>query len=293
MQTELRQALAALGQAISPEMIATTARLLAPHAPRPQADSCTVFRDLGYGPHARHRMDVFVPTGEVRARPVLLFVHGGGFTMGQKGGPDDVFYNHIGAWAAAQGWVSATMNYRLAPDHAWPAGADDVAMAAQWLQENAHAWCGGAPAVVLMGQSAGAAHVAGCLARWPAERQPRPAAAILLSGLYDLQTLRHSERERLYYGADAGLFAERSSLPGLLDGGWPCLYTVSELDPAEFQQQAAQVVAASMERTGRWPEMLYLSGHNHLSSVQQLGSPQDTVGPLLAEFVRRVASDPR
>ncbi|RJG11623.1 alpha/beta hydrolase [Massilia cavernae] len=288
MQTDLRQALARLGREISPQLITSTAALLAPHAPRPHVDSCTVFRDLGYGPHARHRMDVFVPAGEVQVRPVLLFVHGGGFTMGSKGGPDDVFYNHIGAWAVAQGWVAATMNYRLAPDHVWPSGADDVALATQWLQENAHAWTVGAPAVVLMGHSAGAAHVAGCLARWPSEQQPRPSGAILLSGLYDLLTLQHSERERLYFGTDEGLFAERSTLSALLQGDWACLYTVSELDPAEFQQQAARVVAAAMEQTGRWPEMVYLSGHNHLSNVQQLGSLDDTVGPLLAEFVRRV-----
>ncbi|WP_233575907.1 alpha/beta hydrolase [Noviherbaspirillum saxi] len=262
---------------------------MAPHAPRPQADACTVLRDQSYGPHDRHRLDIFVPNGAPHARPVVLFVHGGGFTMGQKGGPDDVFYNHIGAWAVAQGWVGATMNYRLAPDHVWPAGADDVTLAARWLQQHAHSWCGDAPAVVLMGQSAGAAHVAGCLARWPAQ-QPRPSGAILLSGLYDLSTLRHSERERLYYGTDSSLFAERSSLPRLLAGDWNCLYTVSELDPAEFQQQAAQVVAASMERTGRWPEMIYLSGHNHLSSVQHIGAPHDTLGPVLAEFVGRITA---
>lgn len=288
MRSHVRQQLAGLGRAISPEMLKGTAALFAPGAPRPESLCCAVLRDVSYGAHPRHRMDVFVPEGELRNRPLLLFVHGGGFTMGSKGGIDDVFYNHIGAWAVSQGWVGVTMNYRLAPDHVWPAGSDDVALAARWLQQNAQAWCGDAPAIVLMGQSAGAAHVAGCLARWSVSDQPRPAAAILLSGLYDLCTLRHSERENIYYGTDSGLFAERSSLSGLLAGDWPCLYTVSELDPPPFQQQAARVVTASMEHSGQWPRMVYLDGHNHLSSVQQLGGPADTLGPLLAGFVNRI-----
>ncbi|MHA4869935.1 alpha/beta hydrolase [Duganella sp. PWIR1] len=290
MQPHLRQRLAALGSAITPDFIVGTSKLFAADAPRPDPDSSTVLRDVSYGPHERHKVDVFIPTEGARSGIVLLFVHGGGFTMGSKGAPTDAFYNHIGAWAVKQGWVGVTMNYRLAPESVWPAGSDDVQLAAQWLHERAGNWFDASPSVVLMGQSAGAAHVAGCLARWPHTAQKKPQGAILLSGLYDLSTLQHSERENIYYGTDATQFAARSSLPELLAADWPCLYTVSELDPAPFQQQAARVVSESMVRHRRWPQMIYLDGHNHLSSVQQLGGPNDTLGGTLAEFINRICS---
>ena len=55
-----------------------------------------------------------------------------------------------------------------------------------------------------------------------------------------------------------------------------------------FQAQAAALVAARWAARQRYPEMHFLPGHNHVSSVMQVGSAADSLGPLLAGFVRRV-----
>src|SRR6478752_1214076 len=115
-----------LGQEFSTEMVEATNAMLAPMLPAPDENRTT--RDIAYGPHERHRLNLFRPAGDTPA-PCLLFVHDGGFVMGDKGEPGAPFYNNIGAWAQEQGIVAATMNYRLAPEVRWPAGREDVTAA--------------------------------------------------------------------------------------------------------------------------------------------------------------------
>jgi triacylglycerol lipase len=286
------KALEALGRAITPPMIEGTMALFAAAAPRPTPDVCLVRRDLSYGGDARHRLDVFSPLERSTPRPALIFVHGGGFVAGDKGGADAPFYNNIGAWAARHGCVGVTMTYRLAPGAPWPAGSDDVALAVGWLQQHAAEFGVDPRGLFVMGQSAGAAHVAGYIADVRHGAAEAVAGAIFMSGIYDLTRLTHSPFERAYYGEDATRFVGQSSLPGLLATSEPCLYSVAEFDPENFQRQADQVNAAHLEATGALPRMLYFTGHNHLSPALSLGGPDDDIGPSVASFIERFTRPP-
>ena len=165
--------LRALGRDFTPAQMLATREIFAPRAPHPDPAHCKITRDAPYGEDARRRLDVFAPLSTRGApRPVFVFVHGGGFVQGDKGAADAPFYNNVGAWAVAQGYVGVTLTYRLAPVHPWPAGSrgsgsgDPVAAA---RTSRAH---GGDPQrIVLCGQSAGAVHVAGYLARHGAPPQ--------------------------------------------------------------------------------------------------------------------------
>lgn len=282
----LRGRIREIGNAIGPELFAGTQALFAPLAPRPAPEVCAVERDIAYGPHARHRLDLFRPIGEAGA--VLVYVHGGGFVQGDKGGPDAPFYNNVGAWAAGQGWLGVTMTYRLAPEHGWPAGAEDVAAAVDWLRANAASCGGGSARIFVAGQSAGAAHVASYLAMTGLHGEAPPVAgAIMLSGLYDVPTLHHSQYEQAYYGTDRGRFAEQSSLPGLIASPIPCLFTVAEYDPPNFQQQAALVVERWFAARNEWPRMLYLPDGNHMSAALGIGREGDPLSAEIAAFIRK------
>lgn len=275
--------LAQWGSLFSPDMIQGTQSLFAELVPRP--DESQVVRDLAYGPHERHRLDIFSPPG-AKAAPVLLFVHGGGFVMGDKGAPDAPFHNNIGAWAMRQGFVGATMTYRLAPQHGWPAGREDLIAAVGWLKAHS-ADHGGDPArIFVMGQSAGATHVADLVAE-PGTAAGQFAGAMMISGLYDISQAERNDFHRAYYGDDEGLYAERSTIGKLATTRTPCLYSVSEYDPPDFQRQATALVGARVTATEYWPEMHWLAGHNHLSSVSQIGSEHDSLGPLVADFIAR------
>jgi acetyl esterase/lipase len=60
--------------------------------------------------------------------------------------------------------VGVTITYRLAPEHPWPAGAQDVGQAVAWVTEHISGYGGDRARMVVAGHSAGAAHVAGYLA---------------------------------------------------------------------------------------------------------------------------------
>jgi triacylglycerol lipase len=90
------------------------------------------------------------PTG---ARPVLVFVHGGGFTGGNRRTGDSPFYDNIMLWALKNGMVGVNMTYRLAPQSQWPAAQQDIASALAWVQDNIASHGGDPSRIVLMGHS--------------------------------------------------------------------------------------------------------------------------------------------
>jgi triacylglycerol lipase len=286
----VRKGLRDIGDTFTPAAIAATRELLVPHALRPAAVGASVARDLFYGADLRHRLDLFHANPDATLRPVVVFVHGGGFAMGDKGDADAPFYNNFGAWAVRAGFVGVTMTYRLAPAHGWPAGAQDVASAVQWLRANVARYGGDSSSIVVVGQSAGAAHVGGYLAAHGAlvGQAPGVAAAILMSGIHEPDMFERNAMHEVYFGTDRGAYAARSAVLGLAATAVPCLFTISEFDPAQFQRQLAAVFAARTALRGRCPEVLFLPGHNHVSPAMHLGSESDVVGEQLADYVRRI-----
>ena len=129
--TSIKAEIAKLGAQFNPDIVAATralyAGLIAPPSETVRADY-----DIAYGPHPRQTIDVY-SAGGATPRPVLLFVPGGGFIGGDKRA-DDTFFGNLARWFATEGFVVVTMNYRLAPDHVWPAGAQDVGSALAWIK---------------------------------------------------------------------------------------------------------------------------------------------------------------
>ena len=291
LTSELRAKIGALGRDLAPEMLQGTLALFAPlHTG--VAAAAHVHKDRQYGPNERHRLDLFVPEGhDGRGRPVLIFVHGGGFVRGDKSTPGSPFYDNIGHFAASRGWLGVTMTYRLAPAHPWPSGAEDVGRV-EWVAASCAELGGDPRRIFLMGQSAGAVHAATYIAfeQFHGAHGRALAGAVLLSGIYDVARADRNEFQSAYFGGDDRLYAERSALPGLLDADLPLLATVAEHDPDDFQRQAALYVERMCQAHGRYPRMLYLSGHNHLSPALQLGSPVDTLGAEIAAFVADVSA---
>ena len=119
-----------------------------------------VERDIKYGPAERNLLDVFTPEIDSSARPVLIFIHGGAFVTGDKHSTGSPFYDNIALWAARHGFIGVTLIYRLAPQSPWPAGAEDIALAVNWVADNIGSRGGDGSRIYLLGHSAGPAHVA-------------------------------------------------------------------------------------------------------------------------------------
>jgi arylformamidase len=242
-------------------------------------------RDLAYGTHPRQLLDVHAAAEPDGNAPVVLFVHGGGFIGGDKHVAGMPMYDHIGAWAVRRGAVGVTMTYRLAPDHRWPAGAEDVAAAVGWIRGNIARYGGDPERIVVSGHSAGATHVASFLAGQGGGSLDGVRGGALLSGIYDLA--QRGGLERAYYGDTPAETV--STLPALLDCPAPLLFGVAERDPRYFHQQAAGVVAAWLARYGTTPHLVWAEGHNHISEIASLGVDDDALGTQLGRFIDRVA----
>jgi len=109
--------------------------------------------DLAYGELPRHRFDLYRPTSD-GPHPILIFVHGGSWEKGQK---ED--YPWLGRRFASEGYLTAVMNYRLAPEHTYGDFMADVAKAIAYLHDNAAQYGGDPDQLFLMGHSAGAYNV--------------------------------------------------------------------------------------------------------------------------------------
>jgi triacylglycerol lipase len=138
-----------------------------------------------------------------------------------------------------------------------------------------------------MGVSAGARHVADVVAN-PGNADGAFAGAAMISGIYDLRLAEVDHYKPQYYGADPGGWPLASSKAALAQTTLPCLFTISELDPPDFQKQAFALVQARVAETGHWPRMHWLARHNHISSTSQIGCEHDDLGPIIEEFVRSV-----
>ncbi|HTT02704.1 MAG TPA: alpha/beta hydrolase [Steroidobacteraceae bacterium] len=285
----------ALGTEISPQSIQGTAALYAPFQEREPYRAVNVARDLTYGSNERQRLDVFRPAADGPGAPhstaVLLFVHGGGFVGGDKHMPGSPYNDNIALWAVRHGLVGVNMTYRLAPQFPWPAGGEDVAAAVAWTRANIARHGGDAARIVLMGTSAGAVHVASYLAHRELQPSEGPgvAAAVLLSGIYDLANASRSPMHSAYFGSDDATYERASTLEGLLTTRVPLLFVLTEMDPEEFQRQGLTLLSSWCARHGRWPQFVHLSGHNHLSSTMHLNSPDAYLGERILDFIGPLA----
>jgi len=286
MTPAIRAELAALGNDLTPAMLGGTQKLMASMS-RGMAAATKVTRDIAYGPDQRHRLDLFTCDG-LNGAPVFVFVHGGGFVMGDKHTEGSPFYSNMGDFAARHGFVGVTMTYRLAPAHKFPSGPDDLALLVDWLRAEVAAHGGDPAKIILSGQSAGATHVAGYLAH-RREHCAGIAGACLMSGIYDTVTAEPNAFAEAYYGEDRRGWGPATCLPGLLATPVPLQFSIAEFDPDDFHRQAAQLVAQWSATKGRLPELHYLSGHNHLSPALSIGSDMREVERMVAGFVRRVA----
>jgi len=256
----------------------------------------SIERDIAYGPDPRHRLDIHLPDTALGAgAPVLLFVHGGGYAWGDKCLEKLPYHDHIGGWAARHGMVGITMNYRLAPRHPWPAGAEDVAAAVQWVVRHIGSHGGDPARLIVTGHSAGATHVAGFLAGQGGLGADNIAGAVMLSGLYDV-TGRPPPLAPIiepYFGQEESLYQEASSIPGLLASAVPMLFTVTEFDGPFLHRQVWQILNGRFQRDGQIQPLVWVPGHIHASDILSLGVDQDSVlEPALVRFVNGVSSSP-
>lgn len=118
-------------------------------------------------------------TRHAAAHQVLLYLHGGGFVIGDAWGYRPIWCA-LAEQAGARGFA---VDYRLAPEHTFPAAVDDAVAAYRWLLEQGYS----PESIALAGDSAGGGLVISTLIEARRRGLPVPAAGLLISPWADLE----------------------------------------------------------------------------------------------------------
>jgi acetyl esterase len=134
--------------------------------------------------------------------PATVYYHGGGFVIGNLASHDSVCRR----LAVGSGSVVIAVDYRLAPEHPFPAAPTDACTAFRWVHRNAQELGIDAARIAVAGDSAGGNLAAVVCQTMRAERQPMPSFQLLLYPAVDLT--RSSESYRTF--ADGYLLTART-----------------------------------------------------------------------------------
>ena len=265
MPEDLAWKLLELGRVIDPPK---TAALFAPLQQKEPYQGVKIERDVKYGPADRNLLDVFMPETAAPARPVLIFIHGGGFVAGNKRTPGSPFYDNVMLWAVNNGFVGVNATYRLAPQSPYPAGAEDLAAVVAWVADKIGERGGDPARIYLMGHSAGAVHVANYVSHpeFHKVKDGGLAGAVMVSGIYDLTASPLGDRrDRLFRLRPIALCR------ALLAAG-----SAGDEDPADDRRRRTR--PAALRRTVQFVEAGHLQGAERLRARDHAAAAQSHVG---------------
>ncbi|MCA9209447.1 MAG: alpha/beta hydrolase [Planctomycetales bacterium] len=140
------------------------------------------------GPHGSIPVRIYRPRSQHDRLPLLVYFHGGGWVLGSIATHDA----YCRALANASGWAVASVDYRLAPEHPFPAAFDDSYAAAAWLADSADRLNLDERTIAVGGDSAGG-NLAAAVALAARDRGgPRLAGQLLIYPITDFDLQRPS-----------------------------------------------------------------------------------------------------
>lgn len=247
-----------------------------------------VVRGLAYGTHPRQALDVY-RAGARGPQPVLIFVHGGAFVDGDRDRTAEV-YGNVLYYFARHGVVGVNMEYRLAPEHRYPSGSQDVAAAVHWVCRHIGEHGGDPARIFLAGHSAGAAH-AGSYAydrRLQPSTGPGIAGLVVLSGRVRAEMLPENPNARkveAYYGPDPAVHAEASPVAHVSADSVPTMIAIAEYENPLLDVHCAELYHRLAAAKRRAPRFVWLAGHNHTSLIAHFNTAEERLGREILDFI--------
>lgn len=246
-------------------------------APAALPPDVRVLRDVPYGGDPAQRMDVYLPAHAAAHAPVILLVHGGGWSRGDKA-MASVVQNKVARWVP-RGFVLISTNYRMLPGTRPIEQARDVARALAFAQGRAAGWGADRDRFILMGHSAGA-HLVALLAAEPALASslgalPWLGAVALDSAALDVPAIMRGPHLPLYdaaFGDDPAYWRAASPLQQLARAGAPLL-AVCSTRRRESCPQARHFVDRA--HALHMPAQVLGEDRSHRQINQELGLPGD------------------
>jgi acetyl esterase/lipase len=234
-------------------------------------------------------VDVYgLPAGCAPA-PIVFWVHGGGWSKGDKANEGTATK---AAWAASHGWVLAAVNYRLSTPGSgvvWPTHGRDVAAAVTYTLDHAEQFGIDPTRVALMGHSAGA-HIVSFLAVAPDQLAVSGREAPTVSCLVALDTEGYDLVDRVDtgpditdemiangFGTDTAALVAASPLQTLqANGGTPPDAIVVTRGLPQRKAQATDF-ADALKAHGAEVTVIDATGYSHADVNQRLGTAGESV----------------
>ncbi|HPE48479.1 MAG TPA: alpha/beta hydrolase [Hyphomonas sp.] len=263
----------------------------------PGEASAKVWRDVIYDHmpgvgEGNFTMDIYAPDNAKKA-PVVIMVHGGAWVTGNKQfsiGPDQAhFFNE-------QGFIYIAINYRLAPDHAFPAPVQDTASAISFVHKEIRKYGGDPNAIFLLGHSSGA-HTVALVSIDPKYLAAYGLGVDVIKGTVPLDGAAYNlvrtagkkdKLPRFYYpefGKDPKVWKRASPTLRVRDDvpvpPMLLLYVDRPVSPRRAKELADTLVAH-----GHFAQAVEAKPRSHKSLNRRLGSKGDKYGPMIVEFYR-------
>ena len=223
----------------------------------------------------KQQLDLYLPKDKTNF-PVLVFIHGGGWTSG-----DRALYQPLGNLLAKAGIGVAIPSYRLMPGVKFPNQVEDAAAAVAWVAKNIKGRGGDLNRFYISGHSAGG-HLATLLALDPIHLRNHdvdPAlikGVISMSGVYDVKSLPVFGEPEVRRAASPMQYV-RAGLP-------PFLVTYCQWDYPFLPYQAREFVA-EMRKSFVHTNLVYVPELSHISEVIHMIEPEDITIKSIFRFI--------
>jgi acetyl esterase/lipase len=265
----------------------------------------TVALDVRYGRHREQALDVYGTRERGARRPVVVWVHGGGWKIGDKAHKLEAKR----AYFKSLGYVLVAINYRLADPEVserqramHPVQIRDVCAAIGWVKANIGAHGGDPAAIALLGHSAGGhlASLAGTHPAYLAEAVGREGLGALKgvisvdSASYDLVTTQGFAQESMVrnaFGTDPAVRRDASPLFQVASGRQtpPFLVLVQGQPERVAEAQAFHEATRRADVRQGGDQFARVEGYSHAEMNDAIGVPGETrVTPAVTAFLRRV-----
>ena len=277
-----RETIEQYGSSFSEKNIGALRQIYKQHLAEASHPIPSISRNLSYGDNPLQTLDIHVPrTLSSKSLPVILFVHGGAFVRGDKS--DHVIFDNVLNYFTRNNIIGVNINYRLAPEHKWPSGAEDISSSIEWIHRNAKKYNIDKSKIFLMGHSAGAAHVAAY--SFDESLQLNKGndgvkGSILLSGVYSKSSDRSKE---VYYGTTVN----NMPIDFLAGRSMPLFVIDAQYDKISTQTEAINLIQMICKRDNLCPHHKQIPGHNHYSMMYHFNTSDDSIAPDVLAFINQ------
>ena len=255
-------------------------------------NSRRVARDIAFGGHDQQKLDVYAPRTLAGKAPVLVYIYGGSWRMGDKNE-----YDFAGRAFAGKGYVTVIPDYRKVPEVVFPSFLEDGASALKWVTDNIAEYGGDPSRIYLVGHSAGA-YNAVMLAVDPQFLAAEGLGPDTIDGVTSMAGPHDFYPFDVQATIDAFGAAENPETTtqpvALVTPDAPPMFLLIGSDDTVVQPRNVPALAAKLEEAGVRVETKIYDGLNHIDPAKVLSVPFRRQATVLADidaFFRSIDED--